>query len=442
MDYIHLDSNFIVSRELSLLFHVHLDVHKLTLIVSLTDTEASVMEGRSISIWRCAFIEEGGHPDATEIETVLNETLDNIQGGAGAAKRRGLSVLRAIVTDQSRLVDKTLEDIDFRATYKSAIIAIQKKDKSEVTVLAEASFAPGDILVLQADDDSPLLVRPPSNFYDAKASSSSGGYNPKNIFNKAVTGLKLSSSHGDLKEMEKEASEDNRGDVLDNTDETEVWADLRVLFRDAGKDSSQDDGGSREFLAATEVTPKSEHIGKTVAEAGLNRQAGLFLVGVERPVTGRKTMRVSFARPSVMPGSPVSASVMSVEDGSVMASITKDDMPKASIPVPPEGHLKEKDILWFAGGATAIADLRKIPGLALVEDNELRQIDEKIHDRRLVQAVVSRKGPLVGKTPGEVGFRTRYGAAVIAVHRDGTRVQDHPGNIKLQGGDVLLLEAG
>ena len=59
-----------------------------------------------------------------------------------------------------------------------------------------------------------------------------------------------------------------------------------------------------------------------------------------------------------------------------------------------------------------------------------------------MQAVVSRKGPLVGKTPGEVGFRTRYGAAVIAVHRDGTRVQDHPGNIKLQGGDVLLLEAG
>ena len=54
---------------------------------------------------------------------------------------------------------------------------------------------------------------------------------------------------------------------------------------------------------------------------------------------------------------------------------------------------------------------------------------------------MARKGPLVGKTAGEVGFRTRYGAAVIAVHRDGTRVQDLPGNIKLQGGDVLLLEA-
>ena len=42
----------------------------------------------------------------------------------------------------------------------------------------------------------------------------------------------------------------------------------------------------------------------------------------------------------------------------------------------------------------------------------------------------------------EVRFRTRYGAAVIAVHRDGKRVHDHPGNIKLQAGDVLLLEAG
>lgn len=66
-----------------------------------------------------------------------------------------------------------------------------------------------------------------------------------------------------------------------------------------------------------------------------------------------------------------------------------------------------------------------------MEDEELKRIDEKIHDRRLVQAVVARKGPLVGKTAAEVGFRTKYGAAVIAVHRDGTRVQELPGNIKL-----------
>jgi len=59
-----------------------------------------------------------------------------------------------------------------------------------------------------------------------------------------------------------------------------------------------------------------------------------------------------------------------------------------------------------------------------------------------VQAVIARQGPLVGKTVKETRFRTRYGAAVIAVHREGKRVHEHPGNVKLQAGDVLLLEAG
>jgi di/tricarboxylate transporter len=38
--------------------------------------------------------------------------------------------------------------------------------------------------------------------------------------------------------------------------------------------------------------------------------------------------------------------------------------------------------------------------------------------------------------------RTQYGAAVIAVHRSGNRVHELPGKIKLQAGDVMLLEAG
>jgi len=59
-----------------------------------------------------------------------------------------------------------------------------------------------------------------------------------------------------------------------------------------------------------------------------------------------------------------------------------------------------------------------------------------------VEAVLARRGPLVGKTVKQVHFRNRYGAAVIAVHRDGSRIHEHPGRIRLQGGDVLLLEAG
>ena len=427
-----------------LLLDISRGLHSLGL--QLHHTEASVILGRSISIWRCALIDEDGNANAAEMQTVLGRTIEN-EGGDGAVKQGGLSVIRAVVTDKSQLVGKTLEDIDFRQTYKAAIIGVQKKDKSEVQMLSDICFAPGDVLVLQSDEDSPLLARPPPNFYDAKSDSNNSGYNPKTIFNKAiyVGGLKLTSSSNDLKGKASETTVG--GDDDDDVSASEhlqriVWGDLHVIF---SREKSQNDtpgNSAREFLAAVKVSNKSEHIGKTVGEAGLNRQVGLFLVQVERPVTGRKTMRVSFARPSVM-GNPFGVSgTDSVNDGSVMGSLTKGDMPKAAIPVPPEGHLKENDVLWFAGEAMAIADLRKIPGLVSVEDDEVQQIDEKLHDRRLVQAVVSKKGPLAGKTAGEVGFRTKYGAAVIAVHRDGTRVQDHPGNIRLRGGDVLLLEAG
>jgi len=104
--------------------------------------------------------------------------------------------------------------------------------------------------------------------------------------------------------------------------------------------------------------------------------------------------------------------------------------------------LQEKDILWFSGTANSIGDLRKIPGLKSYVNEEVKKINEKVHDRLLVQAVIARRSKLVGKTVKEARFRTTYGAAVISVHREGKRVQEHPGTIKLQAGDVLLLEAG
>jgi di/tricarboxylate transporter len=108
----------------------------------------------------------------------------------------------------------------------------------------------------------------------------------------------------------------------------------------------------------------------------------------------------------------------------------------------PDAPLQEGDVLWFSGSASAVGDLRKVPGLVSYQAGEVEKMNEKVHDRRLVQAVVSRQGPLVGKTVKESRFRTRYGAAVISIHRDGKRVHEFPGKVKLQPGDVLLLEAG
>jgi uncharacterized protein with PhoU and TrkA domain len=431
--------------------------------------------------------------------------LDN-DGSAEAVKRRGLSVIRTIVTSQSRFCGKSLAEVEFRDVYKAAIIAVQKNDKTEVVDLTQVCFAPGDVLVLQADDESPLLVRPPDGFYEQTATTTKGGFfnikkklsssdlteknpdkagadGPTSLFKavgKRLSTTKLSDSIDDtaresssLPQDEEvgadssffisgeeprneggDVSQQKSGDVLERVGASftgedyaacdDVWRDLRVLYY-GKKESSPDHevgNASREYLTAMTVSPKSQHIKKTIAQAGLDKLSGLFLVQVERSTPAsdkRSTIRMSFA-PSAI-ASPSNMSRTSAFGGSEVGS-TQGSLPVSSIPVHPDEPLAEGDILWFAGPAAAISDLRKIPGLVSFDDDELKQIDEKLHDRRLVQAVVAQKGPLVGKTAGQVGFRTRYGAAVIAVHRNGTRVQDHPGNIKMQGGDVLLLEAG
>lgn len=270
------------------------------------------------------------------------------------------------MTHQSRLCGKTLGDSNFRKMYNAALVAVQTKDKSNVDELREVCFSPGDVLVLQANNDSLLLERPPSDFYKSETKG------PKN-----------SSSEGSVDNSLEQTS--NSDGIMSSASKSHVWNDLRILFNEKeGQDNEGDE--SREFLAAVKVSAKSKHIDKTVEEAGLYSQVGLFLVSVERPVVPGNMHMTSFLIHSLVPGrGPISL---------------PDSM--SMLPVPPEGHLKENDILWFAGDAAAIADLRKIPGILLLEDDQIQKMESKRHDRTLVHAVISKSGPLVGKTAGKL----------------------------------------
>jgi uncharacterized protein with PhoU and TrkA domain len=220
-----------------------------------------------------------------------------------------------------------------------------------------------------------------------------------------------------------------------NADEI-AWKDLKVAFLNE-EQGTEDGAATREFLTAMEVAPKAKLANRTAAEIGLDKLPGVFLVSIDRP-TSKKRGEGKKVKVTVIP-SPTHSAV-SVDDPSEVIS-----MPTAEpifTTISQDIPLQEGDVLWFAGSASSVGDLRKVPGLISFESEEVEKINEKVHDRRLVEAVVARRGPLVGKSVKEVRFRTRYGAAVIAVHREGKRVHDHPGKIKLQAGDVLLLEAG
>ena len=460
-----------------------LDISKglLRLKLELRHTEAAVVDERSVSIWRCEVIGTD-LPDLEEIWSVLNALLAT-EGGIEAVKKRGLRVMRAKVVVGSRLVGKTATEADFRRAYRAAIIAVQSakpSPSSSKLSLSTTRFSVGDVLILQASDDSPLLIAPPDDFYknlieskDAKtslagsrSSSVASFVNMVTRFGRTASGSDLDdrSSHGVDADVDSvnsdndddffvptgDASVDDHLDVdietgsleldekaiadLANLEVEDVWRDLQVL-RPEG--SFGGEVKTREFLTAMEVAPNSKLAGKTATQIGINKLPDLFLVSIDRPILKEQDVK----RRNIVHGiQHLNEALSAGESSDVEGSIHTDNLTFTAITK--DDRLQEGDVLWFAGSASAVGDLRKIPGLVSFESGEVEKINEKVFDRRLVQAVVARKGDLVGKTVKEMRFRSRYGAAVIAVHREGKRVHEHPGKVKLQAGDVLLLEAG
>ena len=103
-------------------------------------------------------------------------------------------------------------------------------------------------------------------------------------------------------------------------------------------------------------------------------------------------------------------------------------------------RLLENDRLIFVGDIDAMVDLQRFPGLAAAPD-QIYKLDGPRLRREIIEAVVSKRNPYIGQTIRETGFRTHYQAVIIAVARSNQRVEGRIGDIILEPGDVLLLEA-
>ena len=188
-----------------------LDISKglLQLNLTLRHSEASVIGTRSISIWRCEVI-EAELPDLEEIWSVMNSLLETFdQGSSQAVKRGGLRVIRAVVTATSRLNGNTMNHVDFRDRYKAAVVAIQKGGRN--VPLHGVVFGSGDVLVLKANDDSPLLKKPPADFYKRGGNDGPGGGNlsKSGSVNSFIKKMKKRVSNATLNTMNSKNSNNN-----------------------------------------------------------------------------------------------------------------------------------------------------------------------------------------------------------------------------------------
>ncbi|MCP5144366.1 MAG: SLC13 family permease [Gammaproteobacteria bacterium] len=108
--------------------------------------------------------------------------------------------------------------------------------------------------------------------------------------------------------------------------------------------------------------------------------------------------------------------------------------------VGPSLRLRDNDRLLFVGVVDSVVELQRIRGL-VPATNQVFKLDGPREGRMLIEAVVSDRCPAVGKTIRDARFRTQYNAVVIAVARSGERLLQKLGDIELQTGDTLLLEA-
>ena len=156
------------------------------------------------------------------------------------------------------------------------------------------------------------------------------------------------------------------------------------------------DEESREFTVTMEVVPGGPLDGRTIEAGGLRALQGVYCVRIER-------------------------------DGRAIA------------PVAPTEVLQGGDELLFAGRVDRVVDLQRNRGLRSTEQHHLQRLDGGGHE--FFEAVVGPSSPLIGSTVKDLGFRGRYGAAVLAIHRAGERLEGKVGECELRVGDTLLLLA-
>ena len=392
-------------------------------------SEASAVGGRSVSIWRIVALDP--ETKREEIRAVVQAMLAPTTG-SGAQKERGQMVMRCKVKVGSTLVDKFVKDVDFRATYGGAIIAVQRNGRAPSGKLRDVRLEANDSLVVQVRPDSSLvtlqqiarnaaLKSKQENDGRRGSGSNSRRSSQDNLLNSSrrnrsssdltTTTAVLDLEHGNHEDAEyNEALRNELTAVANmemNVEDLTGLDRCKVDFDIPWEDVAQLGDDAKEFLIGVQIEDTArQFIGKSAIESGLRTLPKLFLVSIERGV---------------------------FDENNVLKEELTIDVTEALAP---------GDILWYAGAAVAVSSLRKIPGLTTLGSDQASKLSSSNQERRLVQAVVAKNGPLVGKSIRDMKFRTRYNAVVLAVHREGQRVHAKMGEVVLHAGDVLLLDAG
>jgi len=102
----------------------------------------------------------------------------------------------------------------------------------------------------------------------------------------------------------------------------------------------------------------------------------------------------------------------------------------------PSGVVHAGDRLAFAGSVEQIAALHSVEGLRSTADPHFEVSEDA---PTLSEVVIAPTSDLVGKTLRRTNFRSQYGSTVLALYRQGKRVEGVVADAVLRPGDTLML---
>jgi di/tricarboxylate transporter len=102
-------------------------------------------------------------------------------------------------------------------------------------------------------------------------------------------------------------------------------------------------------------------------------------------------------------------------------------------------RILEGDVLLVEGDLDNLMKVKETKGIEIMADVILER-DLQTDVIRLAELLIVRQSDLIGKTIKEANFLQRYGLVVIAISRHGETLRSKIGSIKMQLGDLLLVQ--
>lgn len=155
-----------------------------------------------------------------------------------------------------------------------------------------------------------------------------------------------------------------------------------------------------DYLTGLVVEPGSRLAGKSLAESRFSEDHGLMVVGIER-----NGLRIH---------APTGSTV-----------IHEHDLLLVEGKVPDIAGIQEAEGMRIAGATPRV-------GPVAADDDAAPS---------LAEVLIPARSYVVGRTLGELGFRTRFGVSVLAIQRHGQTLDQRMSSVRLAPGDVLLVQA-